>query len=117
MIFSPNPVYLSNHLLSSFEPGDERRLNWVDSVIVGTDTFYFPYKYKSATEGDLVTEYQMVLRLGETISYQGPEARAHQENLAGALSDLNAIRSRAARLILTLQQKMKSLPLYSMNDR
>ncbi len=36
---SPNPVYLSTHLLSSFESNDERRLNWVDSVIVQTNTF------------------------------------------------------------------------------
>ncbi len=57
-------IYLSNHLLNSFEYEDEQG-NWVDSVIVDADTFYFPYKYKSATEIASVTEYQMVLRLGE----------------------------------------------------
>ncbi len=91
---SPNPVYLNTHLLSSFESGDERRLHWVDSVIVDTDTFYFPYKYKSATEGDPVTEYQMMLRLGEQYLIRA-EAKAQQDNLPGAIADLNAIRSRA----------------------
>jgi starch-binding outer membrane protein, SusD/RagB family len=88
------PVYLSNTLLNSFEPGDQRRLNWVDSVIVGTDTFYFPYKYKSATLNAPLTEYLMMLRLGEQYLIRA-EAEAQQGNIAGAQADLNAIRSRA----------------------
>ncbi len=49
--FSPNPVYLSRHLLQSFEPGDERRLHWVDSVIVNTDTFIFLINTKVQRRG------------------------------------------------------------------
>ncbi len=88
------PVYLSRQQLASFEPTDLRRTEWVDSVIVGTDTFYYPFKYKSAILNAPVTEYQMVLRLGEQYLIRA-EARAEQNNINGAQSDLNAIRVRA----------------------
>ncbi len=52
-----HPVYLSNHLLNSFEASDKRKLNWIDSVIVENDTFYFLYKYKAGVRGEPVTEY------------------------------------------------------------
>src|SRR5579863_6992938 len=56
-----NPVYLSSSLLESFEPGDQRLVNWVDSLSIGGTTYYYPYKYKSATFGSSVTEYLTVL--------------------------------------------------------
>lgn len=90
-----NPVYLSNSLLNSFEPGDKRKTagNWVNSVTVGSITYYFPYKYKinaSAT----VSEYIMILRLGEQYLIRA-EARAQLGNLGAAVSDLDSIRVRA----------------------
>lgn len=91
---SSHPVYLSDDLLNSFDSGDQRRVTWVDSVTVNGDTYYYPFKYKSAVLGDPVTEYEMVLRLGEQYLIRA-EARAQEENLAGAMSDLNAIRTRA----------------------
>lgn len=91
---SSYPVYLSNSLLESFENGDQRRLNWVDSVVVTGTTYYFPYKYQAYLIGAPVTEYEMVLRLGEQYLIRA-EARAEQGNLTGAASDLNAIRQRA----------------------
>jgi hypothetical protein len=88
------PVYLSAQLMGSFEAGDARRTNWVDSVLVGGISYYFSYKYKSATLNAAVTEYSMVLRLGEQYLIRA-EARAQHNNLLGAASDLNAIRRRA----------------------
>jgi hypothetical protein len=88
------PVYLNKTQLNSFEPLDQRRAKWVDSLIVGTDTFYYPYKYKSAILDAPVTEYQMVLRLGELYLIRA-EARTEQSNINGAQDDLNTIRSRA----------------------
>ena len=95
-----HPVYLSSDLLNSFEPGDQRSVpgNWIDSVSYAVsqterDTVYFPYKYKSATFGSPVTEYLMVLRLGEQYLIRA-EARAHLGE-ATAVDDLNAIRNRA----------------------
>jgi starch-binding outer membrane protein, SusD/RagB family len=89
-----NPVYLSPFQLNSFEPGDLRRTNWVDSVIVGADSFYFPYKYKVNAMDAPVTEYLMMLRLGELYLIRS-EAEAQTGDLAGAASDLNTIRTRA----------------------
>lgn len=88
------PVYLSNSFLNAFEENDQRRVNWVDSVIVNNTIYYYPAKYKSANYGDPVTEYQVVLRLAEQYLIRA-EARAQSSNLDGALEDLNIIRSRA----------------------
>jgi hypothetical protein len=90
------PVYLSNDLLNAFEPGDQRRLNWVDSVIISPDTFYYPYKYKSATVGAPLTEYQMILRLGEQYLIRAEaEANGAGGGVSAAIADLNIIRNRA----------------------
>jgi hypothetical protein len=95
------PVYLSPQLLTNFEPGDKRRFNrnWVDSVKVSNTIYYFPYKYKVGKNANItslsqLTEYLTVLRLGEQMLIRA-EARAQQNNLTGALVDLNAIRNRA----------------------
>lgn len=89
------PVYLSPDLLSSFELGDNRRVEWVDSVnTTNGKTFYFPYKYKVASQDADVSEYQMVLRLSEQYLIRA-EARAQLANLNGAISDLDVIRNRA----------------------
>jgi hypothetical protein len=90
------PVYLSPQLLGSFEPSDERRLNWVDSVAVGGTIYYYPYKYKSATPNAPLTEYLMVLRLGEQYLIRAEaEAEGAGGGLSGAVADLNIIRARA----------------------
>lgn len=89
-------VYLSNFLLNSFEAKDKRRFgrNWIDSVIVGTTTYYYPYKYKVNTSGAAVTEFLTILRLGEQYLIRA-EARSQQNNVSGAQTDLNIIRTRA----------------------
>lgn len=89
-----NPVYLSPNLLGSFEQGDARRQNWIDSVIVNDTTYYYPFKYKSATYNAPVTEYEMVLRLGEQYLIRA-EARAKENKIQEAQADLNIIRKRA----------------------
>ncbi|HVS97794.1 MAG TPA: RagB/SusD family nutrient uptake outer membrane protein [Puia sp.] len=90
-----SPISVSSIILNSFETGDQRKAigNWIDSVIVSGTTWYFPYKYKAST-GTTVTEYTMVLRLGEQYLIRA-EARAQQGNISGAQADLNAIRARA----------------------
>jgi hypothetical protein len=88
------PVYLSPAMLNSFEIGDLRRVDWVDSTTAGGMTYYYPNKYKSATLDLPVTEYQMVLRLGEQYLIRA-EAEAQQNDLAGAINDLNIVRNRA----------------------
>lgn len=85
---------MTTSLVNAFEPNDARFTNWVRTVTTTTapsTTFYLPNKYKSITNG---TEYNIVLRLAEQYLIRS-EARARQNNLGGAISDLNAIRTRA----------------------
>lgn len=86
--------YLNKRLLSSFSDKDLRKAAWVDSITVTGITYYYPYKYKSSTYGSPVTEYQMMLRLGEQYLIRA-EARAELGNTTGAKADLNSIRQRA----------------------
>lgn len=104
-----NPVFLSQHLRSSFESNDVRAIlgNWVNKVVYnvasgGKDSVYFAFKYKKdaiASNGVVtslatLSEYFMVLRLGEQYLIRA-EARAKQGNLSGAIADLDSIRKRA----------------------
>ncbi len=94
-----HPVSLSSSLISSFEVNDQRAINgnWVKSYTTTSapiTTFYYPYKYKISASGAAVTEYTMMLRLGEQFLIRS-EARTQQGNISGAQSDLNAIRTRA----------------------
>ena len=92
------PVYMSTTLVNAFEPGDQRKAKWVGSVSVpgpsGNTTYYYPYKYKNAAYNAPVSEYQMVLRLGEQYLVRA-EARAQQDRITEGKADLDRIRSRA----------------------
>ena len=91
-----NQVFLSPQILNAFQAGDQRRVKWVKSIVPtgSTTTYYFPYKYKSATSNAPVTEYQMVLRVGEQYLIRA-EANAQLNLLNEAKADLNVIRTRA----------------------
>lgn len=95
---SPNeaPLYaMDSSLLAAFEPGDRRKREWLDSVVVSGKVYYYPYKYKlqSATTGGQ-GEYTMLLRLGEQYLIRA-EACAQQNELTKAINNLNVIRARA----------------------
>ena len=66
----------------------------VGQCSVNGNTYYYPYKYKSATLNAPIVEYLMVLRLAEQYLIRA-EARARQNNVGGALGDLDTIRARA----------------------
>lgn len=91
---SRNPVALSTNLVNSFESNDKRFTNWVGSKTSGTNTYYYPNKYKVGNQNQALTEYLMVFRLAEQYLIRA-EARAEQGNVSGAQSDLNTIRTRA----------------------
>lgn len=94
---SPRPVYLSNTLLNSFEPGDARRIlgNWVNTVTTGSGTIYYiASKYKLGLGSTPGGEYTMMFRLGEQYLIRA-EARAKLGNVDGAREDLFTIRRRA----------------------
>jgi len=105
-----NPVYLSPQLLGSFEVGDQRQENgnWINSITVNGGTYYYPYKYKATTVSGTVTEYLMMLRLAEQYLIRA-EARAQQNNISGAQSDLNAVRIRAGLTATTANDKTSLL--------
>lgn len=91
---------LPDRLLNTFEIGDLRKADWIDSINymgLGT-TYYFPYKYKigpaQSSPDSAYTEYYMVLRLAEQFLIRA-ESRAFEGNLKGAITDLNTIRERA----------------------
>lgn len=88
---------LSPQLLAAFEPGDQRYVNWVDSIIAG-QTYYFPIKYKINANNNTnpATENYMMLRLAEQYLIRA-EAQAHGAGggASGAITDLNTIRQRA----------------------
>jgi hypothetical protein len=81
-------------VMTTFEPGDRRQLNWTTSVIGANDTAYLPYKYKRYTTTASHDEYSMVLRLAE-VYFIRCEARLQQDKLSLAIDDLDKIRMRA----------------------
>lgn len=112
-----NPVYLSNGLLSSFEAGDQRKVNtnWINSITIGTTTYSYPFKYKiylanaSITTASSITEYMMMLRLGEQYLIRA-EAEANLGDMTDAATDLNAIRNRAGLPVSTVLTASSNLP-------
>ena len=88
------PTYpLTDDLVNAFEPGDNRMPAWTGNTLIGSQTYYYPFKYKIAG-GSPVNEYHIVFRLAEQYLVRA-EARMQQNNLTGAIKDLNVIRSRA----------------------
>ncbi len=98
-IFTTQPGILStNWLLSSFEPGDQRRLKWIKSGIYQSNTYFFPYKYKITTAN--ASEYSVILRLTEQYLIRA-EASARQNNIPAAVADINVIRQHAGLAIIS----------------
>lgn len=85
-------IKLNNDFLSSFSENDKRLENWI-GFDAGTEN-YFSYKYKVRNSTEDITEYSMVLRLAEQYLIRA-EARARMDDLSGAISDLDLIRTRA----------------------
>jgi starch-binding outer membrane protein, SusD/RagB family len=84
---------------ASFEVGDKRKEDWIKTFTNASGTVGYPFKYKVRTATPVV-EYSMVLRFAELYLIRA-EARAQQNNLNGAIDDLNKIRKRAGLLDLT----------------
>jgi hypothetical protein len=105
-------TYLGPQLLAAFEGGDLRNVkgNWVNNVTVGANTYVYSFKYKvfaqnlnitPETGTEFMTEYQMMIRLGEQYLIRA-EARAQLNNLSGAIADLDKIRNRAGLPLITV---------------
>lgn len=90
----PPRTALTTSLVGSMDESDQRKLNWIGEVSNGTDTFYFPNKYKENTNTGASVEYSIVFRIAEQYLIRS-EARLMQGNILGAIDDLNTIRNRA----------------------
>ncbi|RYC50368.1 RagB/SusD family nutrient uptake outer membrane protein [Flagellimonas olearia] len=85
---------MSNYLVNSFETGDARLTNWVGSVSEGSDTWYYPYKYKVNTNTATTEESSIIIRLAE-LHLIAAEAAAQLGDIELALDHLNILRERA----------------------
>jgi starch-binding outer membrane protein, SusD/RagB family len=94
------PVYLSNYVIDAFESGDLRKEYWTDTVQVrdgnGNLLNIYPFvnKYKVGNTNTETKEFPIILRLSEQYLIRS-EARAEQNKLSDAVSDLNIIRKRS----------------------
>jgi len=111
--FLPSPTFgngqlsenLSSELVNSFESGDLRRTDWVDSTdgsVYGlpAGNYYFAYKYKVGSPnfilGGVDKEYYMALRLAEQYLIRAEaEAKGSNGGASAAIADLNVLRNRA----------------------
>ncbi|WP_246937628.1 RagB/SusD family nutrient uptake outer membrane protein [Gelidibacter sp. F63206] len=84
---------LTEDFLSIWQNNDLRLSNWINVYSEGTDTYYYPFKYKIKNGGD-TEEYSMVMRLAELYLIRA-EAYAMMGNVDQTLADLNMIRNRA----------------------
>ena len=83
--FLGNP---SEEILEAYEPGDVRRAS---AILQDSEGTYFVNKYRDFGNNRSILYY---LRLADIILLRA-EARARQNNLDGAIEDLNTIRNRA----------------------
>jgi len=94
--FSAPNFSITTPLLDAFEAGDQRKVDWISSTVVNSNTVYYPYKYKNVSASTTPTEDQMVLRLGEIYLIRAEaQAEGAGNGISGAIADLNIIRKRA----------------------
>jgi hypothetical protein len=105
LLIPPDPtqypyVYLTTILLNTFEPGDNRRTVWIDSIVVNGTPYYYPFKYyigrQEAQWNAPFPQYYMVLRLGEQYLIRAEaEVNGAGNGVSAAIQDVNTIRQRA----------------------
>jgi hypothetical protein len=91
----PTRVALRADFISDFESGDVRRTAWVGQKNDSQNkTYYYPFKYKQYSTSTSSLEYSVILRVEELYLIRA-EAYMNKGQYVLAVSDLNAIRSRA----------------------
>lgn len=109
-VITSNPTYIATTpLITSFENGDKRKLQWLRTVTVGAGNYTYPFKYKErhpTSGGTSVNpkEAHTPFRLAEQFLIRA-EARAQQNKLDDARKDLDTIRTRAGLGKTTLTAK------------
>jgi starch-binding outer membrane protein, SusD/RagB family len=85
---------VTSSLADAFETGDARKTAWTGSFVYDGSTYYYGAKYQDYAGTSDPLEYSVVLRLAEQYLIRA-EARAQQNNIPGAVADINVIRTRA----------------------
>lgn len=90
-----NCTFLTESLLASFEPSDQRKSKWVGKYTdpASNTVYYYPAKYKIRTSTS-ITEYSAVLRLAEIYLIRA-EAETRIGKVSSAIDDINIIRRRS----------------------
>lgn len=94
LTWDPFFVSMQPSVADSFDVADKRLASWVGIYDNGITQYYFPYKYKRRFFQQPYNELSTVLRLAEQFLIRS-EARAYQDNMTGAIADLDSIRNRA----------------------
>lgn len=89
----PSSYALSESLINAFATDDERRTNYMTDLVVGSQQWFRPYKYKNLS-GSNPNEYSVIYRLEEAYMIMA-EALAMQDRYGEAAPFLNATRVRA----------------------
>ncbi len=117
-IFNEGPppfTALNPDLLADMEVVDLRKLNWIGEVSDGSQSWYFPFKYKERSNTGTSLEYSKVFRLAEQYLIRA-EARAMSGNISGAQHDLNMVRNRAG-LEITTASTSQQLKVAILSER
>ena len=120
---SPGPnsfigaIAINDNLFSIFDPSDSRQNDWIGTYISGQESYNFSNKYKNFQFFQTgPPEHTMLLRLAEQYLIRA-EARAQQNNLSGALMDLNTVRNRADLADTTLNDQESALSAIELERR
>jgi len=90
----PQNVVLSQNLLDSFEPGDQRKQKWTKALSNAAMSYSYPYKYTQNNKTSSSLEFSIVLRVEEAYLISA-EAENELGNIQTAINRLNQLRQRA----------------------
>lgn len=90
----PPQAALSQQLISAFEAGDLRFVNWTRLVTTGSQSWRHVNKYKQAANTPTTVELSIQLATPELVLIRA-EAKARQGELVTSKEDVDRIRSRA----------------------
>ena len=112
---APPAYVLYPGFVKSFEAGDNRKKDWVDSTTYNNTTYYRINKYKLADQSQGTNEYDVVLRVAEQYLIKA-EAEAQLNDVTDAQADLNVVRTRAG-LPNTTASTQETLLTAILNER